>query len=366
MQRGRAAGPLAKKAWYYHAHLAIITNRLFALHLGKSEPLMTQSTASLLGNALAHYEFVMEEPFGFPVNAFDVSDDAFWATASIDADNLKIEASTAVAEQITQLWDRLGGFEGIAADVMVRNSLVWLLLHETQHAELGHFTLMGTARISEGHPPSFGVVSRPKMPQAFADLPTVTLVALPYCLEMQSDHNAIALMIEQYSTGKWDVLRKRVAAMVAMIVLIERADLEHGERTRSHPKTATRLFQLLGYVHQLPLTPAMAQAREHGRGSLNPADIPDQSELDAYFEQVTKPCFQASCHIIVQSGVSSLLDGLGSDEAFFHDLDIIAQNQQSRFTELQTPGAQELVRLIEHNNLIMAALNQPIPWVPKP
>ncbi|WP_220750441.1 hypothetical protein [Jannaschia pagri] len=307
----------------------------------------------------------MEEPFGIAVDATDVDDATFWATASIKGNVLHIDASTAVAEQITELWERLDGFEGIDADVMVRNSLVWLLLHETQHAELGHFTLMGTARISEGHPPSFGLVSRPQMPQAFGDLPAATLAALPFCLEMQADHNAIALMVEQYSTGEWGILRKRVAAMVAMTVLIERADLDRKGNPRSHPQAATRLFQLLGYVHQLPLTPAMMEAREHGRGSLNPADIPDQSELNAYFEQVTKPCLETARHIIAQSEVSSL-DDLGNDEAFFHDLDIIANNQTARFSRLQTPGAQELVRLIDHNNLIMAALNQPIPWAPTP
>ncbi|GIT93141.1 hypothetical protein JANAI62_35750 [Jannaschia pagri] len=52
MQRGRAAGPLAKKAWYYHAHLAIITKTPPTPKLCKSASPMTQSTASLLGNAL--------------------------------------------------------------------------------------------------------------------------------------------------------------------------------------------------------------------------------------------------------------------------------------------------------------------------
>lgn len=65
-------------------------------------------------------------------------------------------------------------------------ALVWLILHELSHADLGHFKLAD----------SFGVAQRSSMkPEPLDLLPTELRTLAQPCLEMQADHEATEMLL---------------------------------------------------------------------------------------------------------------------------------------------------------------------------
>src|SRR3546814_804664 len=112
--------------------------------------------------AIRHIGEVMGEPYAVHPSLSVEEDTAFWALAEPDGiGGLYIQASTAVADGIAALWqDALR--QGVVlirdgeplvpdAETLSHVSLVWLMLHELSHFDLGHFALNGGAGIVENH-----------------------------------------------------------------------------------------------------------------------------------------------------------------------------------------------------------------------
>ena len=216
---------------------------------------------------------------------------------------------------------------------MTQDSLVWLILHEFHHIDLNHFKLAG----------SFEVVQR-----SHAVSPKKLLSISRLCLEMQADHEATQMLLGAYTTTKWQGLRQRVMAISGMMMLIAIEDTKNDARGRTHPKAATRIFQLLGHLAELPLV----QAQIEQDSSL----IPTEDELQAFAHEVTIPCFFDAIKLAQAARATSIADDLGSPEDFFKDLEIAKLGDLSRYGELKTQGAREWAQLWPCNEALKPIL----------
>ena len=204
-----------------------------------------------------------------------------------------------------------------------------LILHELLHISLNHFTLADTFGIAQR--------SRPRA-RPLVKLPTEVYHLVPLALELQADHDALCVSLGGYASKKgWNDLRRRCAAITAMLVLIECEETKLDLLERSHPNAATRIFQLLGHLAEMPLV----QAQVDQDASL----IPVEEELQAFSRDVTIPCFFDAIQLAQASGAASIADDLGSPEAFFRDLEIAKLGDPSRYADLKTQGARQWAEL---------------------
>ncbi len=214
-------------------------------------------------------------------------------------------------------------------------SFAWLLLHELCHISLHHF------KVAE----RFGLVSRS------TDTNTINLdspAAALKCIEMQADHEASSLLLEDYSPGDWQELRQQAMAIAGMMILIELEDTKNRSDNQTHPKAATRIFQLLGHLAEMPLI----QAQIEKDASL----IPSKDELQAFAHEVTIPCFFDALQLAQAANAAFISDDLGSPEDFFKDLEIAKLGDPSRYGELKTQGAQEWAKLWPCNEALKPIL----------
>lgn len=207
-------------------------------------------------------------------------------------------------------------------------SFRWLILHELSHVDLGHFKLAD----------SFGVAQRSTMkPEPLGRLPTDLRPLAQPCLEMQADHEATEMLLGAYTSNGWEELRSNALAISGMMMLIEREDIKNGLEGRTHPKAATRIFQMLGHLAEMPLV----RAQVDQDASL----IPSENDLQAFAHEVTIPCFFDAVELANASGAPSIVNDLGSPEDFFKDLEIAKLGDPSRYADLKTQGAQERAKL---------------------
>mgnify|MGYP006914250814 CR=1 FL=1 len=222
---------------------------------------------------------------------------------------------------------------------LYKGSLMWLFLHEKSHIDLGHFELTDI----------FGIAQRASVQSyQFEVIPQELQLLTPLCLEMQADHEATDMMLGTYSPDNSDSLRERVLAISGMMMLIEREDTKNGAEGRTHPKAATRIFQLLGHLSEMPLI----KAQLNKDSSL----IPDEKELQAFAHEVTIPCFFDAIRLAQTAGAMSIANDLGSPEDFFRDLEIAKLGDPSRYAELKTQGAQEWAKLWPCNEALKPIL----------
>lgn len=215
------------------------------------------------------------------------------------------------------------------------SSLVWLILHEIHHSELGHF------RFSS----SFGVSKRAKLKERLLRNlpPSMWRLARP-CLELQADQDATELLLECYSPVSLHDLQQKITAIAAMMVLIEREEVKLNFDEMTHPKAATRIFQLLCHVAEMPLIHAHLH---HDSSLLPPAD-----EIERFSKEVTLPCYFDAVHLAEVAGAKSIQADLGSPEDFFADMAIAKLGDPSRYSDLKTEGAKEWAQLWECNEAL--------------
>lgn len=278
-----------------------------------------------------------------------VEDSHFWASVVRQKTTCELQLSTGVIASALDLWcgdaqEKLSGTVSPAlspqrAEQRLHQSLTWLMLHELSHFDLGHFELadeFGVAQRSHKEALAFDVIQY--------DLRHLT----PLCLEMQADHEATDTLLGAYSTDGWHELREKVLAISGMMMLVELEDDKNSVKGRTHPKAATRIFQLLGHLAEMPLV--RAQVRQDA--SL----IPNEEELQAFARDVTIPCFFDAVHLAQATGAASIADDLGSPEDFFKDLEIAKLGDPSRHAHLKTQGAQEWAKLWPCNEVLKPIL----------
>lgn len=300
-----------------------------------------------------------------------LEDSAFWALIKRADDGLVLQISTGLVEQTGHLWAAAysdvaftaGAGQRFASNTeqMAHLSLSWLIQHELHHIILNHFDLIDGFRISETrNAPRFGLARKSKIePAPPITLPPELRLHAPLCLELQADHDATEMELGAYSSNNWANLRHRVTAISAMMMLIEREDARNGETGITHPKAATRIFQLLGHVTEMPLMPAQLQARQQSFKAVDPAHFPSKDEISAFGRQVTIPCFFDAVSLAHVAGANRISEDLGEPEDFFRDIQIAKTAAPNRFVDLKSTGARQWAELVLKNEELKAYQNLP-------
>ncbi|KPD12640.1 hypothetical protein [Phaeobacter sp. 11ANDIMAR09] len=314
--------------------------------------------------ALAQFSELTGIPFPV-IPRLDLHDDVdFWALAEREEGGLKIHVGGGVLPAITTLWnDALSESNfilGVHSPLLVEKtdavqmSLGWLMLHEMQHFVLGHFDIVGRTFLSEtARGKRLALTSRGvSKTSIFDDLDATIKPMVEPCLELQADHDAIDLVLDAYSTDEWPSLRARIAAIAAMIMLIEREDAKLVEAHSSHPKAATRIFQLLGHVTEMPLILAQRKAVLNGAANVDPNDIPSNEEQSAFNREVVIPSFFDVVNLARVAGADSICNDLGEASDFFCDVGTAKMGNVSAFKGLRTSGAKQWADLVVVNERI--------------
>lgn len=329
-----------------------------------------------LAMALAHIAEVSDRPIE-PEPVLTIHDDpAFWASVSLgEGGGMVIDASTGVAAAIIAAWDAVlaAGFGGAdQSEPEARQSrivtyatvsLAWLMMHEIEHGELGHFTLTGEDRIGEAVADGFGLVARqsaiassPVSPHRSIDaaLRDLDATRIGPCLELQADHDAIDRLLESYSPHGWDELRSRIACIALVMIVIEQADQARGDRHSSHPKAATRIFQLLGSVVDLPVATARIRAEHEGK-SFPDADavFASASEGEAYQRDVVDAAIGDFTLMAKAMGARHVADAIGDRAILLGD---VGHAMTGRYDQLISDGAKQWADLVETNGVLLNAL----------
>ena len=257
------------------------------------------------------------------------------------AHDLVVQVSTGCVIAVEQLHEDCS----VVPDVVC--ALEWLILHELHHADLGHFELMyGT--------PVLHLVSR-KTCEAIPlnDLSKDLWDKVSPCLELQADHDALEMMLGNYSADDWVSIRTQATSIAPVMILIEKADAEHVIEPSTHPKAATRIFQLLGHVSEMWSIPAHVKANARGEQTIRNEDLPPQVEVQAFNSEVVLPVFWDAVAFAEAAQAKSIISDLGSPEDFFAD---IGRAKLGQWDELVTAGAREWATLKEANELILPLL----------
>ncbi|MDF1784178.1 MAG: hypothetical protein P1U33_08455 [Litorivicinaceae bacterium] len=308
----------------------------------------TEHTNACIKNTFFEQDAISEADRGSLPQVELIDDPRFWASVKHQK-TCELQLSTGVITLAFSFWrdhmhevfteTLLPTEPDNRAEQRLHQSLTWLILHELSHSELGHFRLAD----------EFGVAQRSCKNSHALDAIGYDLRHLaPVCLEMQADHEATDTLLGAYSAEGWHEVREKVLAISGMMMLIELEDAKNNAEGRTHPKAATRIFQLLGHLAEMPLV----RAQVHQDTSL----IPVEKELQAFAHGVTIPCFFDAIQLSKAAGAVSIADDLGSPEDFFKDLEIAKLGDPSRYGELKTQGAQEWAKLWPCNEALKPIL----------
>jgi hypothetical protein len=315
--------------------------------------------------ALIHYAETMGEPFPVTPRLTVVDETEFWAAAELDGTTLTISVSTGTVKTLSDLWIaaladsefRAGIGQPIqaSAEDMTHLGLVWLMLHELHHYQMRHFNFTGQLCLTEANAPkSYGVASRADAPSpALINIDKDKLHKVEPCLEMQADHDAIEMMLDAYSADGWDMVRARAAAISAMMVLIERVEGKKDHQTSTPPQAATRIFQLIGHVIEMPLMQAML-AQRHPESDIDP-EIPSDEEQSAFNRQVVIPSFFDAVGLARIANADAIGIDLGGAQGFFRDVQLAKLSCSKQSDEFTTQGAMQWSELLSISETLMRA-----------
>ncbi|WP_306129716.1 hypothetical protein [Roseovarius sp. MMSF_3350] len=290
----------------------------------------------------------------------------FWAIAELNGDDFTIRIGDGVRPALARLWaDALadtGFVDGIGTpfptDTIdpVDVALQWLTQHEQNHFDLGHFDLLDRTAIGEtARSLDFSISQRrPVLPDRLTVLEGADRTKVEPCLELQADHDATESVLGAYSKDGWPELHGRMAAIASMMMLIEREDAAYGAAISTHPKAATRIFQLLGHAMEMPLITAHLIAQENRRDAVSPDDLPSDEEQSAFNRTVIIPAYFDAVHLARIAGAESIAADLGDVQSFFADIQIAKLSNASRSPDLSTTGAQEWAELVRINDQLKA------------
>lgn len=254
--------------------------------------------------------------------------------ASIDRFEFpRLQVSSVTIEFISQFAEADG------KKFSVFDALDWLVMHELQHLRLGHFELGFV----------FDVAQRAKTQSwKVANVIPEKAYRVSQCIEMQADHEAISYSLGSYLENSWSEMRKKIAAISAMMVLIEREDAVIKSAEKTHPKAATRIFQLLCHVAEMPLIKAHLEN--------DPSVLPTANKIERFGKEVTLPCYFDALRLAEVGGAMSIQADLGAPQDFFADMELVKLGQPHRYSYLRTEGAKEWVTLWKCNEMLKTTM----------
>ncbi len=322
----------------------------------RMEPSAEEQLFHAMEAALTQYETTIGEAFPTIPRLETSPTSDFWAIAEVENGELVVTVTHGLLDMVTGFWkDALSHHDMPGSvDEMIHNSLTWLLLHELLHYDLGHFELTGKRGLSEAKDANmFGVASRASatVPQALKGIPPEDLPKVEPCLEMQADADASEMVLDAYSPEGWDIIRARTAAISGMMMLIEREDAKRGHELSSHPKAATRIYQLLGHVMEMPLIEARL-AEQHPELGIEPT-IPSDEEQSAFNRRVSIPAFLDAAELARIAEADTIREDLGDPAEFFGDIQIAKLADPKDFHAITTQGGMQWAELVALNTLLL-------------
>jgi hypothetical protein len=326
--------------------------------------------AAALAKTMTRYAERVRKPFPVPVKILPIETNAFWAVGYLVKDGLQLDVTTGTLDRIQAVWakalalsDTLPPEQQIALlghpDHAIETSFSWLLQHELNHHAIGHFGYLDGMGLAEGNSPyGLGVVQRngkQRKPKPHG-LTERELAEVHMCLELKTDHDAIDIVLGAYSSANWPLFRYYATCILVVMFIIEAEERRLDEPLRHHPLAATRLFQLIGHLVELPTIPAIKRAHREGLEHLPAEYLPTADELVAYRSEVVAPVMAASQIIAEVCGIPDAWDDVGSAEDMFADIDAITLDQADGPSDFQTKGAKQWADLKSINTDLLKKL----------
>lgn len=304
-----------------------------------------------LQQALDRYEFVMGQRFPADVILTPLNTDEFVALIRPNGDGVEIVVSSGVVSTIDNLWhaamalsDTLpeeNRFNVGHVDDAIDHSLSWLMLHELSHAAGGHLKLVGSRGVSETiQCAEVGLTGRSgSKPSALRRLDEKTAKIVQRCLELQADHDALEIMIDEYTNQDWDYVRFYTACAMAVLVLIDEHD-QADDASRTHPKAATRTFQMFGVLATLWDSPRASKTRVAGA-----------EEISAFYHSVVAPSISDYSILAHAIRAKAIVYSQQELDVLFRDIRTMRMPEDRRVNPLVTEPAKEYQELVVANEI---------------
>ncbi|NRA87890.1 MAG: hypothetical protein HRU28_10970 [Rhizobiales bacterium] len=323
----------------------------------------------ILQSALDLYRERVEEPY--PVKPIlDVkSDPHFWALAEPSGDTVCIRLSDGILDAVFDVWTKTQSISDQLSDSSLKLgfadvnhaidiSLRWLLLHELNHFQIGHFKINGGACLVENHRAhQFSLTSRAGIkPSLISGLSPKEQQLAPLCMELQADHDSTEIILGAYSKDNWELFRFYASCIFVIMVLIEREESAEVKTSKTHPRAATRIFMLVGHLAELYTIPAHKKARREGLKTIPPEYLPPQEEIDGYYANVIDLVFSDAQMIAEAAGMPSIWNDLGGYDAIYHDVALAKNNLNPNPTQFMTFAGREWAELKPLNSTLLKLL----------
>lgn len=306
--------------------------------------------------ALNRYSLVMGEEFPLAARVTPLESDEFVALARPDGDGMGVLVSEGVVNAVTALWrDAMALSDSLDeefqlnvgdVDQAIEASLMFLMLHELHHGMIGHLELVGPTGISETQlPEGLGFTRRASAkPSVLDGYSKEQTLAIRRCIELQADHDALEILLGYYRFERNEVVRFYMATAMAVMILIDQQD-QASDDARTHPKSATRIFQLFGSLATL------WQPRPKSGW-----DAPDDDEIAAYHAEVVAPAVADAIILASAAGIAPIVASLEDADALFDDMRMVQEPDKHDLSTLKTEGAREYAGLLPDNALAIQLL----------
>lgn len=304
-----------------------------------------------LHGAINRYALVMGSEYPAEAIPTNLDSDHFIALARPKGDAVEIVVSIGVVAALETLWrdamalsDKLPEDQQlnvVSASDAIEASMVFLMLHELHHSQIGHLDLVSSAGISETSIiPELGLTSRSSSkPSLLAGLNKQDAIMVHRCLELQADHDALEIHLDHYSNEGWGYIRFYMASAMAVMILIEQQG-NASDAERSYPLSATRIFQIFGVLALLWMPRPKSDW-----------DAPDDAEIMAYHEQVVVPAVSDAIILAAAGGVEPIANDRNDADDLFEDMRMLQEPHKHDLTKLKTAGAREYASLMPANEI---------------
>lgn len=293
---------------------------------------------------------------------------SFWAMAELRNGCQIVHVCDGSAAAIQRFWDDAlqSSVLGDATDGSFRRSseidayslsalsMTWLMLHELMHFHLGHLSeseraaLIGRSRASRGS----GRLASARNLEDIAD-PRI----LRHCFELQCDSDAFTLLLTEVEPTDTPELRRRIAAVVAVLARIETENSDWGT-LEDHPSSGARFFTLLGQVFQYWLLAEADVVDEDGTSRLKPQRAVEADEIKLFMSSLVVPVVNDAVDICVTADAKRFLSDMADQGALFQDIFTAQYGELDQPSALMTEAAREWLRLYLINEQIIRRTGQ--------
>ncbi len=319
-----------------------------------------------LDAAIAEIAQASNEPFPFELQLITYTDPELWAMVRPEENGYAIHCNTGTEQSIQKLWsdvlihDVLKGADGAyvaplqvddAPKTLAQVSLTWLMMHELMHIAMGHFDLIVEAEI-------VGLSSSRSTPSPHTDLAAqlgCDPVLIRHCLEMQADWQAGQLVLDAAKANNFTALRIRAVSIMAVVLLIERGNMQAGTLGRDHPSAMARFFTLMAGLFQRWMYERGNIKSDAETARVELSETPTEEELKAYFDGLVRPVVNDVIVIATALELTDLIADLRGDAALIRDIFTAQYGEDLSEDSFGSKGGKEWSRLIVLNEQIMQA-----------